>query len=241
MPERFFMSAPEKDKTVRNDNFNGPVPECFKDELLMLKNVKFTLCTNTDIIQSLPSFVQALDTFENYINKISSMYKDTKTRLIKFTCRLATAVNTYGVMTENNELITESSFDEDDLENQSDENLLNKSRRILEHSRMYLQAPNPFGIYHEIFVECEDALDNFGYATDSMTQNAEKNSWKKEHDRLFINAHEFMKETLDRLVDSLKAKHPRFYREYQKSRIVEKPVIPPVPKKTGEENFEVPF
>ncbi|MGE5354264.1 MAG: hypothetical protein ACM3P0_19415 [Acidobacteriota bacterium] len=242
MPERFFMSAPETDKNERNDELPGPVPECFKDELRMLNNVKFTLCTNTDIIQSLPSFVQALDTFEDYINKISGMYKDTKTRLIKFTCKLATAVNTYGVMTENDELISESSVDEDDLETQSDEILLNKSSRILEHARKYLQAPNPFGIYHEIFVECEDAMDNFGYATDKQgSSTIEKNSWKKEHDRLFIHAHEHMKDTLDRLVDSVKAKYPRFYREYRKSQIVEKSVTPPGTKKTEEGSFEMPF
>jgi hypothetical protein len=242
MPERFFRSEPETDKTAGNEEFHAPVPECFKDELRMLKNVKFTLCTNTDIIQSLPAFVQALDTFEDYLNKIAGMYQDTKDRLINFTCKLASAVNTYGVMTENNELISESSLDEEELENQSDESLLHKSSRILEHARMYLQAPNPFGIYHEIFVECENAMDNYGYATDRpMSPQTEKNSWKLEHDRLFIKAHEFMYGTLDRMVDSMKAKYPRFYREYQKSRLVEKPETPPKVKKTEEGSFELPF
>ncbi|MCU7490407.1 MAG: hypothetical protein ACM3UR_10210 [Bacteroidota bacterium] len=242
MPERFFISAPATEKTERNDEPNGPIPECFKDEFRMLNNVKFTLCTNTDIVQSLPTFVQALDTFEGYVNKISGMYKDTRARLIKFTCRLATAVSTYGVMTENNELISESSVDEDNLENQSDHILLFKSSRILEHARKYLQAPNPFGIYHEIFVECEDAMDNFGYAAEGPGSTLiEKNNWKKEHDRLFINAHEFLQGTLDRLVDSIKAKYPRFYREYQKSKILDKPVMPPEPGKTGEGSFGVPF
>lgn len=244
MPERFFVTETATGKTAPALEIQSLIPECFKDEFKMLNKVRFTLFTNTDIVQSLPTFVQALDTFDDYINKISKMYKDTKARLIKFTCRLAAAVNTYGVMTENDELITESSVDEEDLENQSDETLLKRSIRILEHARKYLQAPNPFGIYHEIFVECEAAMDDFGYAINSReSPSTEKSSWKKEHDSLFAHAHDFMNSTLDRLVDSVKGKYPGFYREYEKAKIVEKPVsqTQPEQKKAEEGNFHLPF
>ncbi|MCU7494042.1 MAG: hypothetical protein HF314_02630 [Ignavibacteria bacterium] len=233
MPERFFISEPGAEQAAKGGllpdldlqerEIQRLIPEYFKDEFRMLKNVRFTLCTNTDIVQSLPNFVQALDTFEGYINNINRMYRDTKARLIEFTCRLAAAVNTYGVMIENDELIVESSVDEIFLENLNDEIILSRSGRILEHARRYLQAPNPFGIYHEIFTECETAMDDFGYATSGPGSSLRgKNNWKKEHDRLFVNAHEFMKNNLDRLVDSLKSKYPGFYREYQKARILEK-------------------
>lgn len=244
MPERFFVTETAAGKSAPEFEIQDLIPECFKDELKMLNKVKFTLCTNTDIVQSLPTFVQALDTFEDYINKISIKYRDIKNRLIKLTCRLAAAVNTYGVMTENDELIMESSVDEDDLENQNDETLLKKSGRILEHARKYLQAPNPFGIYHEIFVECEAAMDDFGYAINKRALSSiEKNSWKKEHDSLFAHAHEFMNSTLDRLMDSVKGKYPGFYREYEKAKIVEKPLpqIPSEKRKTEEGDFEITF
>ncbi|HEX2866330.1 MAG TPA: hypothetical protein VHO03_04780 [Ignavibacteriales bacterium] len=256
MPERFFISESGKGKTaaenqgkkfdfdlIGNETHNS-LPECFVNELKMLKSVKFTLCTNTDIVQTLPKFVQALDTFEDYLNKISRMYTDTKARLIQFTCRLASAVNTYGVMIDNDELITASLVKEDDLENQTDEVLFNRSSRILEDARKYLQAPNPFGIYQEIFSECEAVMNDFGYAVD-MPQSHKKgnNSWKEEHDRLFINAHEFLNTTLDSLVDSLKGKYPGFYREYRKSRTVEKPAKdkPQADRKAEESSYEIPY
>lgn len=250
MPERFFVSESGTGKTLNidlhEDDIHTSVPECFKNELKMMNSVKFTLCTNTDIVQTLPTFVQALDTFEDYLNKISRMYSDTKARLIQFTCRLASAVNTYGVMIDNDELIAASLVKEDELENQTDEILLNKSSRILEDARKYLQAPNPFGIHQGIFSECETVMNDFGYANDMpSSRKAEKNNWKEEHDRLFVNAHEFLKTTLDRLVDSLKAKYPGFYREYQKSRTVEKPAPDKNKSKEGtkaeESSYEIPY
>lgn len=244
MPERFFLTETGSGKPAPELEIQNLIPECFKDELKMLNKVKFTLCTNTDIVQTLPTFVRAFDTFEDYINKISMKYKDIKDRLVKLTCKLAAAINTYGVMTENDELIAEASFSQEDLENQSDEVLLNKSYKILEDARKYLQMPNPFGIYHEIFVECEAAMDDFGYGINQQEPSPiEKNSWKKEHDSLFAHAHEFMNSTLDRLVDSLKGKYPVFYREYQKAKIVEKPApqLPPENRKTEQGGFQISF
>lgn len=257
MPERFFVIESGTGKTaaenqgkklnsdLHEDDVHYSVPECFKKELEMLNSVKFTLCTNTDIVQSLPTFVQALDTFEDYLNKISRMYRDAKARLIQFTCRLASAVNTYGVMIDNDELIMASLVKEDDLESQTDEVLLNRSSRILEDARKYLQAPNPFGIYQEIFSECETVMNDFSYAIDIPVSRgqADKNSWKEEHDRLFVNAHEFLKTTLDSLVDSLRGKYPGFYREYQKSRTVEKPAEGKLQadKKAEESSYEIPY
>ncbi|MGE5432449.1 MAG: hypothetical protein ACM3QX_15310 [Syntrophomonadaceae bacterium] len=246
MPERFFRQEPVSGEKLapESSNVKASFPESFEDELKMLNKIKFTLCTNTDIVQTLPAFVQAVDTFENYINNITGKYRELKNRLIIFTCRLASAVNTYGVMTENNELIAESSFCEEDLQKQKDDLLLGKCISILEHARIYLQAPNPFGIYHEFFVECETAADDFRYAISRPDFSlSDKNSWKKEHDTLLMGAHEFMYTTLDRLADSLKGKYPGFYREYQECRIVEKPGVqlPSKDKKAEINSFDIPF
>lgn len=260
MPERFFLSesvtgnsAGTKGENSKPDTRNNytlnPLPERFASELKMLNKVRFTLCTNSDIVQTIPSFVQALDTFKDHLNKITGMYRDIKKQLIQFTCRLAEAVKTYGVMIDNSELIEESSVREDDLENQSDEVLLNKSNKILEDARIYLQPPNPFGIYHEILSECEAVMDNFGYAIDKTAYSPdEKNSWKNEHDALFVNAHEFLQGTLDTLAESLKTKHPGFYREYQLSRTLEKPdlqapsaAVPPDNQRAETGGYYIPY
>ncbi|MGE5399238.1 MAG: hypothetical protein ACM3S2_02480 [Ignavibacteriales bacterium] len=195
----------------------------FCDELNMLQAVRSTLYNHNHILITIPDFIDALGTFEDYINQITDMYKDARKQLVHYISKFARAIKTYAVMTENGDLIEETSIKESDCEIMHNDDLLNLGKNILEYARMYMQSPNPFGIFNQTFEDCENVIDNFSYAIDRSGSGVfEKNRWKDMHDALYSQAHDLLNNTIDKMSDTLKANHPEFYREYQASRIINK-------------------
>lgn len=184
----------------------------------ILKSVYKTLLTNSDITSSIPHLTQLIDEFGELVPGLElanstntefskddrqKIYPDNFYYLLE---KISVALGNYAVISENSELLTCISFTRDCPVNSDSSEFLKKVKLILEFANHYLFALEKLGIKKHHLIEFEIEINS--------CEKYKKFRGKELNER--VNAVIYR---IDQLIESLRDKYPRFYHEYQISKL----------------------
>lgn len=184
----------------------------------LLKNIYITLLTNSDITSTIPQLTQIIDEFRELFPNIGTINYSSKSDSNEFNIHRVTsnfyyllekilvALNEYAVISENAELLAFISITKECplIYNQS--SFTKKAKSTLTYAHQYLFAIERFGIRKHNLVEFEMEINNCE-KYNLLNENEVK---EKIYSLLF---------RIDHLIESLKERYPRFYNEYQMSKL----------------------
>jgi len=209
----------QQEELFKNVNFKT-VTDLIKNHqsnINILKKVKYTMSTNSDILSFYPNLIEAKDNVCKYINQLNDLYGQTKKHFVECILKIGEALKNYGVMTENSEIISEASVKENQLLEMNDHALLEKGFRIFRYAKSYIQSLYAFDNLKTIVNECYACTDE-GIESEQINQNEKSaiNVYRK----TFIDAKEYLTNHVDSIFGEIREKHPAFYFEYRKARLV---------------------
>ena len=184
-------------------------------KMSLVKSVKYTLETNSDIINTIPDFVTARDVLSEKVKRFSSFYEETRRHFISVMLQIAESLREYGVMTENSEVIEHSAIRKDQLFRMGDKDLVIRCASVYKFARTYLQSLYLIGNLKNILSGSESQSIMFI----SQSAKTEDSSIFSLYNKFYIDIKEYMCVTIDKLVNDLKVNHPGFYIEYKSSRL----------------------
>lgn len=184
-------------------------------KMSLVKSVKYTLETNSDIINTIPDFVTARDMLSDKVKRLCSFYEETRQHFIDVMLQIAESLKEYGVMTENSEVIEHSSLKKDLLLRMGDKELVIRCASVFKFARTYLQSLYLIGNMKNILSGFESQSILFS----STSVKTEDKSIYNFYNKLYSDVKEYLCITIDKLVNDLKEHHPGFYIEYKSSRL----------------------
>lgn len=187
--------------------------------LYMLRAVKTTLITNSDIVNTMPQLTIAIDKFSEYLDKINKNPPETKDNLIKLALRISSALHELAIMAENIELLDQTNIKEALLREMSDLDLVKLIKEIYEVANMYQNSLVSFGIQEHQIVNLEYVMDDF-CSSISLKGRAAGEEQQEDQNRIYDAAMEILNENIDIHIESIRTVYPRFYNEYQASRFL---------------------
>lgn len=183
-------------------------------KIRVIKCVKFTLETNSDIIDFFPDFILARDTFYDKERTLCDFYSNNKHYFIKIILKLAETLREYGVITDNSDIIEQSKLTADQLYKFNEKELVIKGLSIFNNAKIYFQSLTQIGNLHNILLEIKDGTSIFN---ESFNDN--NNNLSEVYNKLHDDLKEFLYKTIDKLANELKEQYPRFYIEYKSARL----------------------
>lgn len=187
--------------------------------LYMLRAVKTTLITNSDIVNTMPQLTIAIDKFSEYLDKISRNPPETKENLIKLVLRTSSALHELAIMAENIELLDQTNLKEPLLRQMSDLDLVKLVKEIYELANMYQNSLVSFGIQEHQIVNLEYIMDDF-CSSISINGRTAAEVQQEDQNRIYDAALEILNDNIDSHIESIRTIYPRFYNEYQASRFL---------------------
>lgn len=193
----------------------------YESKLAMLKAVKSTLITNSDIVITIPQLTEAIDKLNEYLGRISKTPPETKENFIKIIARVSSALRNLAVMVENSDLLDETADKDVNLRELDELDLLRKGKRVYDYANMYMNSLCSFGVMEHVLIEFENKMEDFSCTVASKESQYMGDSLiLEEQERLYNGALTHVSETVDRLVEELREAYPRFYNEYRTSRVI---------------------
>jgi transcriptional regulator with PAS, ATPase and Fis domain len=185
------------------------------NELKILQKIRKMLTDNAAIISEIPEFSAIMDQFSLLIDKAYSQYQDNKNSLINMIAQISDGLRNYGVMTDNDEIISVASIKKNNLYDLEDHELLERAFRIIQLARSYLSSLFLFGVQFNSLVEAENQANALSYITGlTGTDVFEETEWKRRIDEIYNETNCFVREKLDKLIENLKDQHPQLLKEY---------------------------
>lgn len=184
----------------------------------ILKNIYLTLITNSDITSAIPQLTQIIDEFGELIPNLDSNKYSLINGTGEFNVQALTdnfyyllekiliALNEYGAMIENSELLAFTSVEKECPLTSDQTNFMKKVKMAFTYANQFLFALERFGIRKHHLVEFEMEINNCE-KYNLLNENEVK---ERIYSLLF---------RIDHLIELLKDRYPRFYNEYKMSKL----------------------
>jgi hypothetical protein len=202
-----------------------------ESKLAMIKAVQYALNSNSDIITDYPKLIETINTFNEFISKIPAAQKQSDYRITNKSERLnpeeqfskilllvAKQLNSFAAMVENVELMTETIALKNNFSKLDKYDLLENGRRIFHYlieNFIYLEH---FGIQESTVKEFEQKMRNFDKYLSDQTDNNVRIKYTSDEELSIDEILNFIEDSLDEEVKTLKIRYPKFYNEYTRSR-----------------------
>lgn len=184
----------------------------------LIRNIYITLLTNSDITSTIPQLTQIIDEFRELFPNISNMNFSQKSDSNEFSIngitsnfyylfeKILVALNEYAALNENSELLSFTSTTKECPLIPDQSSFMKKVKCTLTYAHHYLNGIEKFGIKKHHLVEFEMEVDNC-----EKYNLLNENEVKQKISSLLFR--------IDHLIESLKDRYPRFYNEYQMSKL----------------------
>lgn len=185
-----------------------------QSKIKIIKSVKFTLETNSDIIDLFPELILARDIFYNKEKTLCEFYSTNKHYFLKIVLKIAESLREYGVMADNSEIIEHGKITIEQLFKLGEKELAIKGLSIFNFAKTYFESLIHIGNLYNMLAEIKNESNIF-----NETLYNESHSLSDVYNQIHHDMKEFLFKTIDRLVNELKEKYPRFYIEYKSARL----------------------
>ncbi|MCX6150039.1 MAG: hypothetical protein NTX22_05910 [Ignavibacteriales bacterium] len=202
-------------------------------KLEMIKAVQFTLLTNSDITSSNSKLIETVNTLNDYIQKLGSVNKVQQSnksfdnsegytieeQFSRIFLRIVYALNSFASMVENVELMTETSTLKYHLNKIKGDDLLEKGKLMLNYAISNFPSLEHFGITERLLTDFESTLRNFSESLSGDISSFNPELEDENEDFNIDEVIDFIENTVDNQVKSIRGTFPKFYNEYQTSRM----------------------
>lgn len=201
----------------------------------MYTAVKAVLLEDMDTITKIPAFARifkeyeilleeiyrAESQFQNVTKGATVTKQETRSELIAKTISIAAAVYVYSRQTNNEKLKARTRLTPSQLKLMRDIDLSQKAKMILDDVKAELQNLSDFGINEVDVKDLVDAINAYDKAlAEQGDKTAQKRAAKQRLRELFDQTDEFLKETLDYMIEAIKSENTQLYDKYQISRMI---------------------
>ncbi|MGE5458526.1 MAG: hypothetical protein ACM3RX_09245 [Methanococcaceae archaeon] len=205
----------ESQNIINAEDHAAQLPFSISSEFTRLKTIQYMLKTNSEIISTFPEFANTIDKLNEITTRIFCMYSNIKEKLINLIIKITNGLRSYGVMTDNEEIISASSVKSTTLNSLNDTELLKRGDLILDCTHRYFSSLCYFGVQIQTLLDFEKNKEIFSYIIGSSgTYIFENTPWKQEIDSIYADANKLIKGNIDIIMEHIKAEHPNLYLEY---------------------------
>jgi hypothetical protein len=201
----------------------------------MYKAVKGVLLEDKDTISAIPAFSKVFEEYNQLLEKLSkteieyqSVAKGAtatknqfRSELVSKTISIAAALYVFARQNKNEQLKAISRLTPSGLKLMRDLDLAQKATVIFEEAQKHKQTLVDFGIDE---LEIKELADLDAAYRKALAQQGDKQAQKKAARQrlreLFDEVDEFLKETLDYMIEVVKTENSEFYNKYQIARMI---------------------
>ena len=206
-----------------------------ENKFSMYTAVKAVLLEDMDTISKIPAFAtifkeyevlleeiyQAESQFQNVTKGATATKREARSGLIRKTISIAAAVYVYGRQTNNEKLKARTRLTPSQLKLMRDIDLSQKTKMILDDTKAEQQNLANFGIDEADIKDLENAINAYDKALAQQgDKTAQKRAAKQRLRELFDQTDEFLKETLDYMIEAVKSDNSELYDKYQIARMI---------------------
>jgi hypothetical protein len=201
----------------------------------MYTAVKAVLLEDRNTITRIPAFAtifkeyevllediyQAESQFQNVTKGATATKRETRSELIQKTISIAAAIYVYGRQADIETLKARARLTPSQLKLMRDIDLSQKAKMIMDDLKAELQNLADFGVSESEVSDFQTTINAYDKALAQQgDKTAQKRAAKQRLRELFDQTDEFLKETLDYMIEAVKSENTQLYDKYQIARMI---------------------
>jgi hypothetical protein len=201
----------------------------------MYTSVISTLNSNSDTVASLPALSNAFENFKSVVTEVETKNKEyleatagktaakdkEEDEVIEKTVTLASVVNAYANINNNEELKTLTKISYSYLKEMRDSDMLQKLKSFYETIQKYAADLADFGVTEDditvLNTKIEEYIDSLENKESSLSERA---AARKALSDLFSKATSILRDQMDKIVEIFYERDKDFYNSYQSARVI---------------------